>query len=464
MTAANGGQMAVNNAAMAHQHQTAANAAMAAMNYYQNYYSGYYSPAYQQQMQPQMPPHGYPYAYMRPPVGQPMVPIVPQMHNLTPNMAAIVNSTNNLVNNKANNKTGDFKPTTTPAANNSNANNNYNNNHNNVDDSDSDSDPTVAKHGSSTKASNVLPIHCNEKMGLNPLIFQNIQQSPYFKNNLFQLKTYHEVIDEIFYSVQHLEPWEKGSRKVGGQTGMCGSVRGVGAGGIISTPFCILYKLYTLKLTRKQVNGLIRHKDSPYIRALGFMYIRFTQPPPHLFNWFEPFLDDEEEVDPKAGGGQPMTMGQMTRHMLSKLDWFSTLFPRIPVPVQKEIQSKLRQHDEEYEQQLRDERGIEDGEVEDEEEGGGGEDGGDYDRRDRRRRDRKQRSPEQQRERRHSTDRRRSRSRDRDRRSRSRDDKRSSNDNKHRHRRSKSPQSPHSRRHRDDHRSDRSGDHKRKHR
>ena len=39
-----------------------------------------------------------------------------------------------------------------------------------------------------------------------------------------ELKTYHEVVDEIYYKVQHLEPWEKGSRKTGGQTGMCGGV------------------------------------------------------------------------------------------------------------------------------------------------------------------------------------------------------------------------------------------------
>lgn len=114
-----------------------------------------------------------------------------------------------------------------------------------------------------------------------------------------------------------MEPWEKGSRKTAGQTGMCGGVsrstcletsscssshplclnkrtkgdclflvilslvvfdlqvRGVGTGGIVSTAFCLLYKLFTLKLTRKQVMGLITHTDSPYIRALGFMYIRY---------------------------------------------------------------------------------------------------------------------------------------------------------------------------------------------
>lgn len=53
-------------------------------------------------------------------------------------------------------------------------------------------------------------------------------------------------------------------------------VRGVGTGGIVSTAFCLLYKLFTLKLTRKQVMGLITHTDSPYIRALGFMYIRYV--------------------------------------------------------------------------------------------------------------------------------------------------------------------------------------------
>ncbi|MCL4128344.1 UNVERIFIED_CONTAM: hypothetical protein GTU68_024518 [Idotea baltica] len=127
------------------------------------------------------------------------------------------------------------------------------------------------------KKSNVLPMWGNEKtMNLNPLILTNIQSSQYFKVNLYQLKTYHEVIDEIYYNVTHLEPWEKGSRKTSGQTGMCGGVRGVGAGGIVSTAFCILYKLYTLKLTRKQVLGLINHTDSCYIRGLGFMYIRFT--------------------------------------------------------------------------------------------------------------------------------------------------------------------------------------------
>ncbi|XP_058462122.1 pre-mRNA-splicing factor 38B isoform X1 [Malaya genurostris] len=196
----------------------------------------------------------------------------------------------------------------------------------------------------SAKQNNALPLWGNEStMNLNPLILANIQGSSYFKVSLFKLKTYHEVVDEIYYQVKHLEPWERGSRKTSGQTGMCGGVRGVGAGGIVSTAFCLLYKLYTLRLTRKQVNGLLSHGDSPYIRALGFMYLRYTQPPADLYDWYESYLLDDEEIDVKAGGGQTMTIGQMIRQWLTKLDWFSTLFPRIPVPIQKQIQSKLEQ-------------------------------------------------------------------------------------------------------------------------
>lgn len=155
------------------------------------------------------------------------------------------------------------------------------------------SKPPSGKHG------NVLPLWGNEKtMNLNPMILTNVLSSPYFKVQLYELKTYHEVVDEIYFKVTHVEPWEKGSRKTAGQTGMCGGVRGVGTGGIVSTAFCLLYKLFTLKLTRKQLMGLITHTDSPYIRALGFMYIRYTQPPTDLVEWYDGFLDDEEVCRP----------------------------------------------------------------------------------------------------------------------------------------------------------------------
>lgn len=193
------------------------------------------------------------------------------------------------------------------------------------------------------KKASALPLWGNtQNMNINNLIVTNILSSPYFKNELIKLKTFHEVIDEIYYKVDHLEPWERGSRKTHGQVGMCGGVRGVGAGGIVSSGYCLLFKMFTLKLTKKQVNVLINHPDSPYIRGIGFMFIRYCQHPNTFWEWFEPYLEDDEEIDPKAGTGCPMTIGQMVRSFILKLDWYGTLFPRIPVPIHKELEANLK--------------------------------------------------------------------------------------------------------------------------
>ena len=55
------------------------------------------------------------------------------------------------------------------------------------------------------KKGNALPLWGNtHSMNINNLIVTNILASPYFKNELFKLKTFHEVIDEIYYKVSWL--------------------------------------------------------------------------------------------------------------------------------------------------------------------------------------------------------------------------------------------------------------------
>jgi len=203
-----------------------------------------------------------------------------------------------------------------------------------------------------------LPVHGNERtMNLNQLILANITESAYFRVDLVQYRQFEEVVDEIYYRVQHLEPWEKGSRKhftgsaTGAERGMAYSsipgvsnyvgVRGVGQGGIVSTPFCCLYKLWTLKLNRKQVEILINHTDSPYLRGLGFLYLRYSLPPEQLMEFFSEYLLDEEEIDPRAGGGDPMTIGQMCQNMLEDNQWYGTMFPRIPAKHLQDIRKHI---------------------------------------------------------------------------------------------------------------------------
>lgn len=63
--------------------------------------------------------------------------------------------------------------------------------------------------------------------------------------HLFKLKTYHEVVDEIYYQVKHLEPWERGSRKTAGQTGMCGGVS------MFMNTFYLIFQLFELFIRAK---------------------------------------------------------------------------------------------------------------------------------------------------------------------------------------------------------------------
>jgi len=317
---------------------------------------------------------------------------------------------------------------------------------------DDDDDPTI---WTASKSKSVLQFHGNERtMNINPLILTNVQGSPYFKVELFTIKTFHEVVDQIYYKVDHLEPWATGSRKTAGrsQTGMCGGVRGVSAGGIVSSCFCLLYKLYTLKVTKKQVYALIEHVDSPYIRGIGFMFLRYTLPPQLMWDWFEPYLDDEEEIDIKAGGGKPMTIGEMCRLMLTRLEWFDTRFPRIAVNFEKQIRDNLEAR--QREQQEWDKEYNQDGFAQKPDQGSpGGRSAGRASRdRDSKTRERDQRDPKSKdreskprdrrsrsRDRRSRSKHRKSRSRDRrsrsrDRKSRSKDRRSRSKDRKSRHR------------------------------
>ncbi|KAJ0959904.1 hypothetical protein J5N97_000338 [Dioscorea zingiberensis] len=156
---------------------------------------------------------------------------------------------------------------------------------------------------------------------LEKVLSMNILSSDYFKE-LYKMKTFHEVVDEIYNQVDHVEPW------------MTGNCRGP------STAFCLLYKFFTMKLTVKQMYNLLKHPDSPYIRAIGFLYLRYLADPKTLWNWYEPYVKDDEEFSP-GSNGRKTTMGLYVRDLLLGQYYFDTLFPRIPVPVMRQIVTNL---------------------------------------------------------------------------------------------------------------------------
>ncbi len=171
--------------------------------------------------------------------------------------------------------------------------------------------------------SNVLPIYGNcTNYNINSLLYNNIMESDYFKA-LFQLRTYHEVIGEIQQSVHHVEPWTTGTSRYP------------------STAFCLLLKFMLMRLTVKQMNGLLEAEGTPLVRAIGFLYLSYTCPPNELWKWFGPFLEDEEVFQPFSDKSVSVTMGSYCIKLLTEMNYNGTTLPRIPVPIERKIKVLL---------------------------------------------------------------------------------------------------------------------------
>ena len=147
-------------------------------------------------------------------------------------------------------------------------------------------------------------------------------ENDYFRA-LYQLRTYHEVIDEIYRSVDHVEPWQQGTTRYP------------------STAFCLLVKFILMRLTLKQMNGLLQTKDCSYIRAIALLYLRYTSPPTELWKWYEKYLEDPEEFHPSSDKSITLTIGNYCIKLLTDMSYYGTTLPRIPVPIERNMKVML---------------------------------------------------------------------------------------------------------------------------
>ncbi|CEI95928.1 hypothetical protein RMCBS344292_10102 [Rhizopus microsporus] len=177
------------------------------------------------------------------------------------------------------------------------------------------------------KENNRLETWGNETtMNMNAIIYQNILSSPYFRS-LYEKKTFHEIVDEIYNEVTVLTPFIKGNQP--------------------STAFCLLFKLWTIRLTVRQIENLVEHGDSPYIRAIGFLYLRYVCAPAKLWDWFQYYLEDDEEIAISSGlHPTKVTVGNLIRMLITELKFQGTMLPRIPIPIARDLEKKLKEYDE----------------------------------------------------------------------------------------------------------------------
>ncbi|KAF8067307.1 SRL1 [Scenedesmus sp. PABB004] len=159
---------------------------------------------------------------------------------------------------------------------------------------------------------------------LESVLMQNIVRADFYKTDCAALTSWAAVVDQIYFQVDYVEPW------------LAGNARGP------STAFCLLHRLFTLKPTEEEVRETIDHADSPYIRAVGFLYLRYVADPRSLWSWMGPYVDDKEELQPSGPNGPTVTIGDFVRDLLLEQYYFETIFPRIPKRVEDEIQAGLR--------------------------------------------------------------------------------------------------------------------------
>ena len=90
-------------------------------------------------------------------------------------------------------------------------------------------------------ASDVLPVseaadtHGAHSFNLNAMLLEAIRLSDYFWD-LAKYKSFHEVVDQIYYNCTYATPWVPGTHKSARTTGMQSAVRGVSNGSSARLP------------------------------------------------------------------------------------------------------------------------------------------------------------------------------------------------------------------------------------
>lgn len=177
---------------------------------------------------------------------------------------------------------------------------------------------------------------------INPMLLEAIRMSDLFWN-LPQFRTFSEVIDQIYYTVKYATPWVPGTHGKK-STGMQSAVRGVSNAGTPGVSYTMLLKLFVLKLTRDQIKTMLEHPDSPYIRCLGFLYLRIGMSSDgfkDLWTWCEPYLGDREEFCIDGTPATKTTIGEFVRRILTDQDFFGDRLPRFPVLLSRTITANI---------------------------------------------------------------------------------------------------------------------------
>lgn len=181
-----------------------------------------------------------------------------------------------------------------------------------------------------------MPIHGDiVTFNMNGLLRDSILSSKHFRQ-LMNMSSFEEIKEEARNVISHVEPWIQAGSNVP------------------SSMFCVLYRLFTVRLTFVQMTSLITPTPghSPYLRCLGALYIRYTSPPEEIWKLLGSLIDDTQQFIPTNSENDPTTFGEYVENLLHDYDYYGTRLPRYPTLVERDILAKLKAFEEKRERKL----------------------------------------------------------------------------------------------------------------
>ncbi|CAK0901754.1 unnamed protein product, partial [Prorocentrum cordatum] len=154
--------------------------------------------------------------------------------------------------------------------------------------------------------------------------------SPFYKSLLYASTkvagNVQTVVEKICKYVDHVEPHSLGSSTEA------------------SAMFCCVFRLLQMQAP-VQVRRLLDSKESPYVRAAGFLAMRFSSKAHKMWEVFQLYLFDQEEIKLHSSkSSTSTTIGTwLKQYLLNEDRYFTTILPRLPLTLKYEIGSRLLQ-------------------------------------------------------------------------------------------------------------------------
>jgi pre-mRNA-splicing factor 38B len=167
-----------------------------------------------------------------------------------------------------------------------------------------------------------LEIVNTKTYGFSPLLQTHVVESAHFKA-LLSLESFEQMIDEMHQFVDNIEPYMTNSSTTP------------------SALFCCLYRLFTMGIDSRQLRKLLENNDNPYIRCVGFLFVRFGLHPDRLWDWLGEYVLDDEELRPSKDSEWRTTIGEFVEGLLSQEKYYSTVLPRLPMSTKRNLEAKL---------------------------------------------------------------------------------------------------------------------------